>query len=350
MPLLPLLDEFILDCKKGRHLQKNGKPIGAASIKKYEFLRLYLILSVENKNFELKIIPAQKLTSRELLQQKNYWKKLYTLFTDYLYEKRNCYDNFVGRMVKSMRTFLNYLHDERNIQTSPYKRFFYARSEEIPIVVISPERLHFLIYNKVFEESLPDRLKRIKDIMVVGCTVALRYSDLMKLTLMNLEQINGSVYLNVKSQKTGTYTKVKIPDYVYQIFIKYSSHHKYLLPSISKTNLNKYMKELACKANWTEPHIKTRERRGLPVVVYADEKNKSHYRFCDIISSHTMRRTAITTMLMLGMNELMVRNISGHAANSKEFFKYVSLVQHYLDEEIDRFHDQLRTIATEKSL
>ena len=38
-----------------------------------------------------------------------------------------------------------------------------------------------------------------------------------------------------------------------------------------------------------------------------------------------MRRTAITTMLRLGMPERVVKEISGHKQSSKEFHKYVEV-------------------------
>ncbi|MBK6380987.1 MAG: hypothetical protein IPF72_15415 [Chitinophagaceae bacterium] len=53
-----------------------------------------------------------------------------------------------------------------------------------------------------------------------------------------------------------------------------------------------------------------------------------------------MRRTAIT-MLMLGMKEHVVRKISGHADNSKSFYRYVNLVQSYLDNEVDEVFGKL---------
>jgi hypothetical protein len=57
-----------------------------------------------------------------------------------------------------------------------------------------------------------------------------------------------------------------------------------------------------------------------------------------------MRRTAITTMLRLGMNEQAVRRISGHAAGSKEFYRYVAYSQTFLDTETDRIFDRLKAI------
>jgi len=54
-----------------------------------------------------------------------------------------------------------------------------------------------------------------------------------------------------------------------------------------------------------------------------------------------MRRTAITTLLILGMPEPLVRKISGHAANRKEFYKYVKYSESFLDGETDRVFSKL---------
>ena len=47
-----------------------------------------------------------------------------------------------------------------------------------------------------------------------------------------------------------------------------------------------------------------------------------------------MRRTAITTLLMLGVDEQVVRKVSGHAPGSKEFYKYVAIAQTYMDHQV----------------
>jgi hypothetical protein len=52
-------------------------------------------------------------------------------------------------------------------------------------------------------------------------------------------------------------------------------------------------------------------------------------------------KDAVSTMLMLGMPESAVRKISGHAANSSAFYRYVNYVQAYLDQGIDKVHAKL---------
>ena len=105
--------------------------------------------------------------------------------------------------------------------------------------------------------------------------------------------------------------------------------------------MNIYLKELAEQAGWTNEVVKTREKKGIAEIIYKNNKIHAHFRFCDLISSHTMRRSAITTMLSLQMPEHLVRKISGHAANSKEFHKYVAISQNYLDLETDKVFEKL---------
>jgi len=54
-----------------------------------------------------------------------------------------------------------------------------------------------------------------------------------------------------------------------------------------------------------------------------------------------MRRTAITTLLLMGVDESSVRRISGHAPGSKEFYRYVVIIQDYLNASVKQAHYNL---------
>jgi site-specific recombinase XerD len=63
------------------------------------------------------------------------------------------------------------------------------------------------------------------------------------------------------------------------------------------------------------------------------------------MTSHMMRRTAITNMLRLGMQERVVREISGHAQSSKEFQRYVDVSRSFLNEQLDGYFGKLGSIG-----
>lgn len=333
-----LYDKFINDSNKGRRLQPNGKRISAGTVQNYYYTYLLLQRFCNVKQFDLRICPTRRLNMRELTTEKNYWKKFYKRFTDYLYDDLGHFDNYVGVTVKHIRTFFNYLNKDLALGVGEFHKFFYVRKEEIAIFPLLPEELNFLIHDKTFETALKPRMKEVKDFFVFGCTVALRFSDLKTLQKPNIRIVNDQYYLAVRSVKTSTDTLIKLPPYAVEIVKRYSKLKKRLLPKFNIVNLNKFIKRLLEQAGFVHPVQITRGKRGVTV---RQTKVQQALRFCDVATTHTMRRTAITTMLSLGVPEQVVRKISGHSASGKEFYRYVLWAQTYQDQEMERMFVKL---------
>jgi integrase len=341
IPIIPLFNQFIKDTETGKRLKKNGEKIKSGSIDNYRYVLHNLIKFSTDTAFELRICDAQKLSTRELSSEKNYWKKFYQKYTEYLY-KNGCHDNYVGANIKVIRVFFNYLKNDKDFFTGDFQRLFYVRKEEIEIFVLSPEQLKFLIHDKEFEQKLTASLQKIKDIFVFGCTTGLRYSDIFLLTSKNFEMVNGEWFLKLKSLKTKTFSFIKLPSYAITIFEKYISTNskQTIFGKISLFNFNKNLKQIGEEALFTAPIEVSREKQGKTQKL-TKKTDKTKNRFCDKMSSHMMRRTAITTMLILGMPEHLVRKISGHSTSSSSFNRYVHYAQSYIDLEISKVHSKL---------
>jgi len=338
LDFIELFERFIAESVTGKRVQPNGKKIGLGTIANYTDTLKLLKKFSEKYKFLLRIRPVKRLNARELIVEKNYWKKFYNRFTGYLYDDCGYYDNYMGSSVKNIRTFFSYLNKDKNIDTGQFYKQFYVRNEDISIFPLMPEELNFLIFNKSFEDALSKRLKEAKDFIVFGCTVALRFSDLNALKKNNIRKINAGYFMEVRSIKTNTETLVKLPQYAVDIINRYKARKK-LLPQFNISNINKYIKELTEKAGFTQTVLVTRHRRGKPVPQRG--RKMKELRFCDVVSSHTMRRTAITTMLSLGVHEQLVRKISGHTPNSKEFYRYVSWSQTLQDRSTEEMFAKL---------
>ena len=339
-PLLPLFHKFIKHTETGKRLKKNGTRINADSIQNYKSVRINLERFIEKEQFDWRISDVAKLNKREFASEKNYWKKFYNAFTAYLY-KKGCHDNYVGTNVKILRTFLNYLKHEKDFSTGDFHKQFHVLKEDIEVLVISPDQLKFLIHDANFDIELPEHLKKIKAIFVFGCTTGLRFSDIFLLSNKNFEKNGADWYLKVKSKKTKTYTAVKLPDYAIEIYKKYrsNSNRVLLFKPISLINFNKHLKTIGKFAGFDAPLVLIREQRGKA----SKSISAKPIPFYQKMSSHMMRRTAITTLLILGMPEHLVRKISGHSQTSNSFARYVHYAQSYMDQEIDKVHKLLST-------
>ena len=345
-----LFERFIQDSKRGKRLQPDGRKLSEGSIVSYKYVERILKRFSEERKFPLQIRSVRKLTSRQMIVERNYWRKFYKNFTEYMYSSCGYYDNYVGHNIKTLRVFFNYLNKDLLLNVGDFHKSFYVRKENIPIIALLPEELNLLIYDMDFENTLSSKLQKVKDVFVFGCTVALRYSDLVNLEWRNIRIVNNEWYLQVRSQKTTTDTRIKLPEYAITIIKRYRNCRcKKLLPRFSKVNLNKNVKELCYKAGFTQPVSKSRERRGKQFELRKKATSDTDkFIFCDLVTTHTMRRTAITTMLCLGMPEHIVRKISGHAPGSKEFYRYVSLAQGYQDKETETMFEKLKERAQER--
>ncbi len=297
LALVDLYEQFIKASKKGKRLQPNGSKLSPGTIATYEYTLRLLRTFSNKKTFYLRIKPIRNLTHRQLKAERNYWKKFYRRFTDYLYNDCGHYDNYVGQTIKNIRVFFNYLNKDLTLGIGDFHKGFYVRKEEIPIFPLLPGELAFLINDKMFEAGLSKRMREAKDFFVFGCTVALRISDLLSLRKSNIRTVNDQQYLLVRSVKTKTDSMIKLPLFASAIIAKYWKRRR-LLPTFNRSNINKYIKILLEKAGFTQPVQKIRERKGCLTAV-KNNGGSACIRLCDLASSHTMRRTAITTMLSL---------------------------------------------------
>ena len=349
--LTDLFNQFIKDSYTGKRLKPDGKKIKVQTIENYKAVLLLLVEYEGRRNERVEIKIMNTKNQRIIQSQKRYWQKFYFQFTEFLYGFKNCFDNYVGMVVKTIRIFFNYLKKEKFLLIGEFFKHFYVCKEEGPIITLLPDQLRFLINNVEFDKELSPSLKRCKDIFIFGCTVALRFSDLFNIRRSDLEYVGKHVYLAIRSIKTGTSTRIKLPDYAMAVIKNFqdSGDNKMaILPSITKNQFNKNIKRIAEKAGWVDKIGKTRAKRGKSVTLHKTT-DKKEYRFCDLLSSHTMRKTGITTLLMLGVPELVVRKVSGHSQNSKAFYRYVNLAQSYLDAHVDNAFEKLIDLPIDKT-
>ena len=174
----------------------------------------------------------------------------------------------------------------------------------------------FQLYNHNFENK---RLERVRDFYCFGCFTGLRFSDLIDL---KREHIKGDEIQKV-IVKTREFSRIPLNKFALEILKKYQEIMPGPLPKISQQKFNQYIKECCEIAGLDSPVVVTKYSGGKVI----QETFPKH----QLITSHTARKTFTTNSLIFGMNEAVVKKITGHK-KEENFRRYVNLAEDYIKE------------------
>jgi len=340
MLLLPSFKEFIRVSAKGKRRTASGKRLTCGTVQQYQMVYQYLQGFHETLQQPLRIQLLYRQTQRQFQRETNYWKKIRLALEQYLRKQHNCFDVYIAAVFKVLKTFFNYLRKEKGLPVGEFHCQFRLPSYQYQPILIDTFQLQRLIHDTEFRNSLQKHLADSLALFIIGCLVGLRYIDLINLKKTSLFLHNSQNYLQVRTQKTGTQVNIPLPGYAISIINRLKQKKGgYLFKRISNTNFNLHLKQIMEQAGYTYALPKMRYSQGRLIEIKTKKGNS--FRFCDHISSHTMRRTAITNLLVLGVPEMVVRKVSGHAAGSKEFYRYISLAQDYTNRHLTDAYNKL---------
>ena len=230
--------------------------------------------------------------------------QFYDEYTDYQFNVQGNSKNLLGKRIKIIKTFLNDATLRGINKHLMFKGFKVTKTESDDIYLNEDE------IKKMYKLNLTEnkRLERVRDLFVVGCRTGLRFSDLVNIRKENISE-NGIKY---KVKKTERILNTVIIEETKKILQKYN----YELPRISKTNLNKYIKEVGELAGINEVSIKDTYRAGKEVSIRMRKNER--------ISSHTARRSFATNMYNRGYAIYYLMQITGHKKES-DFLNYIKV-------------------------
>ncbi|WP_418501953.1 tyrosine-type recombinase/integrase [Flagellimonas sp.] len=242
----------------------------------------------------------------------------YEKFRDYCFKDRKTLNNYFGKLVSILKTFMNWAYERGYHDNLEFKKF--RRTEDnIEVIYLTMDEL-MALYRFDFKSK---RYSQIRDIYCFGCFTGLRFSDIMNLKSSNV----FSDHLKITIVKTKTIDqKIPLNKYALEILERYKGTIYEPLPTISNQKFNEYIKECCSKAK-----INTQ----ITITRYIGQKriDKTMAKH-DLITSHTARKTFVTNSLVLGMKEMVVRNITGHK-DEASFKRYVDIAEDFKQKEMD---------------
>jgi len=193
-------------------------------------------------------------------------------------------------------------------------KYGYAVDSSYDDVTVDPEEI-FTVYLSMNEitriyyfKGLTKKQERIRDLFIVGCLTALRYSDYSTLTKENFTKD----YIVKITKKTGKKVTIPLHNYVREIYTKYDGE---VSPGLSLQHFNRYIKKICQRVGFTE-EIVFHYTKGGKLVTETKQK-------WEMISSHTARRSAATNLYQTGrIKTYEIMALTGHTTE-KSFFRYI---------------------------
>ncbi|MBC8593884.1 site-specific integrase [Oscillospiraceae bacterium N12] len=283
------ISQFIRECETGKRKKKGGTTnVAPGTIKSYKGFQSQL---KEYQETRLRVIDFTDLTL-------DFYNDFRLFLTDKEYSP-----NTIARMVKICKTICYAAEQLKLMDAKNVRSGFDVIYKDVDNVYLTEERIQ-----ELYEYDLSNRpaWEKVKDVFVVGCLTGQRVSDYKRInSKMIVTLTDGNRYIKLKQEKTGNTVYIPLDYRVESILNKYKGE----LPKVYDQKINDHIKEIGEALGWTET-VELEEQRG--AMEYTAKK-----RFCDLLKTHTCRRSLATNMQKAGASLSSIMAITGHSSEQQ---------------------------------
>lgn len=286
---------YISLCKDGTILNGKGVQLVPGTIRNYISTQSVIKKYCANRKIKLKMDDVSV--------------DFYNDFIKYLNEAthaRGRYKpNVIGKFMKNIKVILRYAYDNGYTSNEDFKRKeFKAYKENVETIYLNEEEL-----NRLYQLELPDNQAQVRDSFLLSCCTGLRYSDISRLEKKHLNFKEKMI--SIVTQKTNAMVVIPMHPRVEEIFEKYGNQP----PTVQcNQSTNRMLKKLCRMADITDL-ISIIETAG-------GQKKEVTYEKCELVTSHTGRRSFATNAYKAGISSLSIMQITSHTSESS-FMRYI---------------------------
>ena len=288
---------FIEDIDSGkRTISQSGKQYSKGSVKNFKGFQSQI------RNYE-----AMK---RKKLKFEDITTDFYGSFVQF-FNNKNYSPNTIGRHIKNLKTIMRASRDEGLHDNGEFERkLFKTIQVDSQSIYLSESEISKL---ELLDLSKNSVLEIARDIFLVGCYTAQRFSDFSRIGAEHISMTSlGNKIVRLIQRKTGIEVQVPVSPRLELILNKYN----YQLPKIYEQKLNLRIKEIGRMAKIDSLILIEEIRGGLKV-----KKQIPKY---ELIKTHTARRSGATNMYLAQIGAIDIMKITGHKTE-KNLLKYIKV-------------------------
>lgn len=236
-------------------------------------------------------------------------KQFYDDLNQYLNHKEYK-KNTSGKIIKSFKVIAQAALDDNIHQNTEFRKpYFKTLTAKVDNIYLTLDELGYL---ENVDQFINDTWEKSRDIFLLGCYTALRFSDLKRINKGHIQSTITGFKLNIITQKTKEKVIIPLKPEAYSILEKYN----FKPPKIEEQTVNRLIKEIA-KNSGISSLIEQRETIGGQTKILTTQKY-------NLITTHTGRRTGATQMYLAKIDPIQIMKITGHTSESN-FMKYICI-------------------------
>ena len=234
--------------------------------------------------------------------------EFYNDYKDYLTNKIKLSANTIGKHIQTIKLIMNEATEAGyNTNLAFRSKKFVVLREDAQNVYLTEDELRKI---EGLDLSISPRLDRVRDMFLVGCHTGLRFSDF---SILKPNQIKDG-FIETTQIKTGGAVVIPVHDVVKNILAKYNGQ---LPQAITNQKFNKYIKDVVKLVDELKVEVDITSTKGGKSITVRSQK-------CELISTHTARRSFATNQFRAGLPSLTIMSITGHKTE-KAFLKYIKV-------------------------
>lgn len=240
----------------------------------------------------------------------NITQDFYDAFLDYCFNERDYKNNYTGKLIKDLKTFLNWATEkEYNTNLDYKKKSFKKFAENTEIIYLTYEELTKL-YN--FKTEI-DQYRNVRDLFCFGCFTGMRFSDIASLKWENIHS-NSIQYRIVKTNELNT---IPLNSYTKEILKRHKNKGEFCFNVPAEQHVNETLKSLF--------NVVGLDRKVQITHYQGAKKISQSLPLSKAITFHISKKTFMTNFLAKGGSLLTAMAITGNKdfKTARRYYKVV---------------------------
>ena len=286
-------ESLLVKAEKGELRDDNGKVLAKTTVKSFkEWFSNW-------ESFETK--DYKRSVTFEAVNE-----SLYKKFKSYFLDVRGNSRSTVGKNIKFLKRVMKLALKEGYHENKAFQDF------KVPTSDTTHQALTLEEIEAIKDLELNEaHLQRDRDVFLISCYTALRYSDVSRLSNEHFDFSNAKTRIKIIPQKTKKQVIIPVFEDCKEILEKYD----YTLPRTHRQKVSKSIKEVCRRAGITNL-VERNSNTG-------DEEIEQVEKWTQI-STHTGRRTGATLLYKAGIPPYVIMQITGHKKEST-FLHYINM-------------------------